>query len=262
MRNNRLKRWSRIAATAIILVSQILLPVVCKANSSIGVVITVVGTTGGISNFTVTYVTDTDMHLSWSFIGDAVNIMIRSKYGGYPANIPNSTTTPSDGNLAYYGSGTSFDDTSMNFDQNPGSLFYSAWAQKADGTWYTNLSTGSEESRVVLFIAFVVIALGLTIAAFMAKTTASGMLRIASVVAWLIMIPLAFGQNWPSSNTYLPAASALFCAAMMLIMVVATVTYYIDWRNTRRTHEPTDEETQAAYKHQIYGLTKKKSRWD
>ena len=135
MRNNRLKRWSRIAATAIILVSQILLPVVCKAKSSVGVVITVVGTTGGISNFTVTYVTDTDMHLSWSFIGDAVNIMIRSKYGSYPANIPNSTTTPSDGNLVYYGSGTSFDDTSMNFDQNPGSLYYSAWAQKADGTW-------------------------------------------------------------------------------------------------------------------------------
>jgi uncharacterized membrane protein len=262
MKTSKLTRRLGVVVITIILVSQILLPVVCKANSSIGVVITVVGTTGGISNFTITYVSNTDMHLSWSLNGDAVNIMIRSKYGSYPANIPNSSTTPSDGNLVYYGSGTSFDDTSMNFDQNPGSLYYAAWAQRADGTWYTNLSTGSEESRVVLFIAFVVIALGLTIAAFVAKTSASGMLRIAGVVAWIIMIPLSFAQSWPTTNTYLPVAAALFCAAMMLIMVVATVTYYIDWRNTRRTHEPTDEETQAAYKHQIYGLTKKKSRWD
>ena len=114
----------------------------------------------------------------------------------------------------------------------------------------------------MLYFAFVFIALGLMIAAFLAKTTASGMLRIASVVAWIIMIPLSFAQSWPTSNTYLPVAVAFFCAAMMLIMVVATVTYYIDWRNTRRTHEPTDEEYQASYKHQVYGLTKKKSRWD
>lgn len=216
----------------------------------------------GIMSFTVTYISDTEMDLAWTTDATVVNVMIRAKYGTYPANIPDENTAPSDGYLVYYGTDLTAVDTSMNFDQSPGSLYYSAWAQKADGTWYTNLSTGSEESRVVLFIAFVVMALGLTIAAFMAKTTASGMLRIASVVAWLIMIPLAFGQNWPSTNTYLPAASALFCAAMMLIMVVATVTYYIDWRNTRRTHEPTDEEFQNRYRNDIYKLTKKKSKWD
>ena len=114
----------------------------------------------------------------------------------------------------------------------------------------------------MLYFAFVVIALGLTIAAFVAKTSASGMLRIASGIAWIIMIPLSFAQSWPTSNTYLPVAVAFFCAAMMLIMVVATVTYYIDWRNTRRTHEPTDEEYQASYARQVRKLTKKKSRWD
>ena len=216
----------------------------------------------GILSFTVTYVSDTEMDLAWTVDATVVNVMVRAKYGGYPADIPDENTAPSDGYLVYYGTDLSAVDTSMNFDQNPGLLYYKAWAQKADGTWYTSTSTGSEESRVVLFIAFVVIALGLTIAAFVAKTSASGMLRIAGVVAWIIMIPLSFAQSWPTTNTYLPVAAALFCAAMMLIMVVATVTYYIDWRNTRRTHEPTDEEFQASYKHQVYGLTKKKSRWD
>ena len=112
------------------------------------------------------------------------------------------------------------------------------------------------------FAVFSVITLVLTIVAFVAKTSASGMLRIASVVAWIIMIPLSFAQSWPTSNTYLPIAVAFFCAAMMLIMVVATIMYYIDWRNTRRTHEPTDEEYQASYARQVRKLTKKKGQWD
>ena len=113
----------------------------------------------------------------------------------------------------------------------------------------------------MLYFAFVVMALGLMITALSVKTTASGMLRTASVVAWIIMIPLSFAQSWPTTNTYLPIASALFCAAMMLIMVVATIMYYVDWRNTRRTHEPTDEEYQASYVKQVRKLTKKKDRW-
>ena len=222
---------------------------------------------GGILSFVVTYVSNTEADFTWQLDPSttATNIMIRGEYNRYPSDIPNDTTAPSDGYLVYYGDGigvTTAIDNSLNQSDNLATLYYKAWAQKADGTWFTITTTSSRESVIMLFIAFVVIALGLTIAAFMAKTTASGMLRIASVVAWLIMIPLAFGQNWPSSNTYLPAASALFCAAMMLIMVVATVTYYIDWRNTRRTHEPTDEEYQASYARQVRGITKKKSKWD
>jgi hypothetical protein len=49
---------------------------------------------------------------------------------------------------------------------------------------------------------------------------------------------------------------------MTIVMTAATIMYYLTWRNTRRTHEPTDEEYQASYKRQVYGLTKKKSRWD
>ena len=112
------------------------------------------------------------------------------------------------------------------------------------------------------FAVFSVITLVLTIVAFVAKTSASGMLRIASVVAWIIMIPLSFAQSWPTSNTYLPIAVAFFCASMMLIMVVATIMYYVDWRKSRQTHTPTDEEQQAAYRKQVYGITKKKDKWE
>ena len=127
---------------------------------------------------------------------------------------------------------------------------------------YAKVSFIQQRRVNMLYFAFVFIALGLMITALSVKTTASGMLRIASVIAWIIMIPLSFAQSWPTSNTYLPIAVAFFCAAMMLIMVVATIMYYIDWRNTRRTHEPTDEEFQNKYRNDVYKLTKKRSRWD
>ena len=75
----------------------------------------------------------------------------------------------------------------------------------------------------MLYFAFVFIALGLMITALTVKTSSSGMIRISSVIAWLIMIPLSFAQSWPTTNTYLPIAVTLFCAGMMLVMVVATI---------------------------------------
>ena len=187
--------------------------------------------------------------------------MVRGKYGGYPADIPNDTTDPSDGYLVYYGSGSLVSDTSMNFDQNPGLLYYKAWAQKADGTWYIATGTGSKESRVVLFIGMIFLVFGLTIASFTLKGIIAPILRLASAILWIIMIPIMLSQNWTTTNTYLPTAISYFCIIMCIVMVIMTVIYVVDWRTSRRTHEPTDEEYQASYARQVRSLTKKKDRW-
>ena len=59
--------------------------------------------TAGIYTFTVTYISDTEMDLAWT-IGTGVDkVMVRAKYGSYPADIPDEYTSPSDGYLVYYG---------------------------------------------------------------------------------------------------------------------------------------------------------------
>lgn len=254
-----LRRIAVIVAVAVLA----LLPLSALASpTAVVTVVGVPGAMGGISNFVITYTSDTQLDLSWTLYGDAVNIMVRGKYGSYPADIPNDTTTPSDGYLVYYGSGSLVSDTSMNFDQNPGLLYYKAWAQKADGTWYIATGTGSKESRVVLFIGMIFLVFGLTIASFTLKGIIAPILRLASAILWIIMIPIMLSQNWTTTNTYLPTAISYFCIIMCIVMVIMTVIYVVDWRTSRRTHEPTDEEYQASYAHQVRKLTKKKGQWD
>jgi len=153
-----LKKIVAIVVIAIL----ILLPL--SASASPVAVVTIVGvpgSAGGISNFTITYTSDTQLDLAWTLYGDAVNIMIRGKYKSYPADIPDQNTTPSDGYLVYYGSASAVSDTSMDFSQNVGPIYYKAWAQKADGTWYTAPLKGSKESRdVILATLFGVLAIG------------------------------------------------------------------------------------------------------
>ena len=151
--------------------------------------------TNGITNFKIIYISDTQMDLSWT-LTSASNIMIRAKYGDYPSDIPNDTTTPSDGYLVYYGSGSSVSDTSMNFDQNPGLLYYKAWGQKADGTWYVQTSTGSKESKELILLSFIAIIIGLLVVNIMAKNSFIP-IKLVAAMAWAI--PLVWAIEYPPS---------------------------------------------------------------
>lgn len=117
----------------------------------------------GIFSFTVTYVTDTRLDLSWT-VGDNVSkVMVRSSYGKYPNDITSANETPSDGSLVYYGNALSYSDTSMDFENNFGMrLYYRAWAQLNDGSWVVASKTGWKESAVLTLIAIFGLALGLT----------------------------------------------------------------------------------------------------
>lgn len=139
--------------------------------------------TCGISDFLITYVSDTQMDLSWNYSYDGDQIMIRAQYGEYPDDIPDSVTTPSDGYLVYYGNGTSVSDTSMNFDQNFGPIYYKAWAQRADLTWHTDFASGWKESQKLLLIVLIMLAMGLLTLAFIFKVPA---LFLASAAMWVV----------------------------------------------------------------------------
>ena len=170
------------------LVRAILVVVILLSVSSpvmAGTVVTVSYTphlSGGISSFTITYVSDTQIDLDWSLYGNATGIMIRAKYGDYPADIPDENTAPTDGYLVYSGNATSVSDMSMDFDQSAGTLYYSAWAYKADGTWYTTASTGWRESETMLLLGLLFFAIAFTISSAVFK---KGWLSFAGAGGWI-----------------------------------------------------------------------------
>lgn len=131
-----------------------------KAATSIDVSIT--WTPGsGIMDFTITYVSDTELKLDWSIVAPASNIMIRAKYSEYPDDIPNEDTAPSDGYLVYYGNALTITDTSMNFNETPGGLYYRAWGQRADGKWIVIPLQGWEESARMVTLTASILFLGM-----------------------------------------------------------------------------------------------------
>ena len=147
----------------------------------------------GITSFTVTYVSDTEMDLAWTVDATVANVMVRAKYGQYPANIPNPNTQPSDGYLVYYGSGLSAVDTSMDMNQNAGTLYYEAWAQKGDGSWYLIPSQGSEESREMIGLLLGFLAVSLLIAGLVLKKS---WVMWFSIPFWVILsIYMAYYQS-------------------------------------------------------------------
>jgi hypothetical protein len=213
----------------IFLVARILfiLGVVCLPASSalagVGEEITIVANplvTGGIANFTITYISETQLDFDWGYTGDATHIMIRGKYGDYPANITDPWTDPSDGYLVYYGVDTSASDTSMDFDANPGPIYYSAWAQKDNGMWYMDMESGWEESAIVTLIALILLALGLMIVGYVFKRQA---FAFGAVGGWLLIGVYSYTRSVAVWDIYF----TLFFFCMGLVIVSALEAMYL-----------------------------------
>lgn len=191
--------------------------------------------TGGIFNFVITYVSDQRLDITWSTSADVSNTMIRGKYGSYPDDIPDEDTTPSDGYLVYYGNGHSASDTSVDFDENAGTLYYKAWAQRADGTWYINTSSGEQESAIMTLIAIILIASVLTFLSFKYPNYA---MAIISAGAWAVIIPYLIG----TPPTSLPAGSnALNMVLIVIGGAAAGVLIFGIYRTFNRNKEVSAE---------------------
>jgi hypothetical protein len=97
----------------------------------------------GVTEFTATWVTDSNVLLEWALPGDALNTMIRVKHGDYPEN-----TT--DGYLIYYGDAETANDTMVNLDAT-GEAYYSAFTEYPEG-YSTSYSTDLVEGEGMLLI--------------------------------------------------------------------------------------------------------------
>ena len=196
--------------------------------------------TSGILNFTITYVSDTRLDFDWAYSSGVNKIMIRGKYGGYPNDIPDENTTPSDGYLIYYGSGTSTSDTSVNFDESTGALYVKAWGQRPDGTWETQTSSGFEESAVLTLIALIMLSLGFTVSSYIFK---KGMLAFAGAGAWMITGIYCYTRAIAMWDVYY----SLFWLFMGL--TIASAFSPLAYRETTpKSEEPEDEDAEEIRK--------------
>jgi len=202
----------------------------------------------GIASFTVTYVNETALSLNWTYGSNVTGVMIRAKYGVYPADIATESETPSDGYLVYTGTGTSINDTSMDFDTNPGPIYYRAWAYRADGSWVITPSQGSEESAIMTLLAFFLLP---GIVSFLCMRSSYPILKFCAGVAWWVAA-FYWNTNPPSSVVVGSSVHTLMLDLLGVIGVAFVI--YVFWNTKRengvergRFHLPftqTDEEAE------------------
>ena len=224
----------------------------------------------GISSFTITYVSDTEMDLNWTVDDTAANVMIRAKYGSYPTDIPNENTAPSDGYLVYYGTDLSVADTSMNFNENAGSIYYKAWAQKADGTWYVPTHTSSKESREVVLIGLIGLGVIGSIFAIMKRNV---LFAIGAGALWFFLI--TYTRVNPLPNIVAGSGADSIFIGVCIAFSVATLlsVFWLNNRDEKRENPSPDEhevnrhnargsapESAEEYQARLYSLTHPKKK--
>lgn len=168
----------------------------------------------GIISFSIDYISDTQMDLSWTVAADVTNVMVRAKYGEDLDEIPNEDTDPSDGYLVYEGAGSSVSDTSLDFDQNPGPLYFKIWGQKVDNKWYTGSKYVWEESAVMTFLGILLFAFILSYLAFRSSFKP---MRFVAGFAWVAVL-IYWIASPPSAIT---AGSAAHVAVMLVLIFAA-----------------------------------------
>jgi len=166
--------WRTLLVVFVVL---FLLPSVVVADTSEDIVVTARGyIVDAPGNFTITYVSDSEVDLDWIKGPSVNNTMVRVKYGSYPED-------RDDGYLVYYGTNNNCTDSSILLAtyEVP---YYKAWNQRNDGIWE---EVGSEEeanfmSMSFLFTVLIILGLVLFVAAFRWRDI---LVSYAAALTWL-----------------------------------------------------------------------------
>lgn len=150
-------RWGLLGLLCLIIaILLIVVPVTAvQAESSDGVTVIAVGwICGSPGNFTLTYISDHEIGISWVKGEDAENTLIRASYGRAPQS-------RLEGYLVYYGAGTYCSDTGVSLDETIVPVIYRAWSQRADGIWAEDYAEGNIGGESMALIAQYVFIIGL-----------------------------------------------------------------------------------------------------
>jgi hypothetical protein len=149
---------------------------------------------GAPTGLTVTYVNDHEAGLTWTIAPSSIATQIRAAYGREP-------TSMTDGYLVYNGLGGAISDYQADLDQMDYTIFYRAWAQRADGVWgtaYADADTGAIMKYFTeSYTAYVFIGLAVVCMVFgfvFAKKGAKWIFYLA-MFAWILAGFYAFSQQ-------------------------------------------------------------------
>lgn len=221
-------RWISVILAAVLLVIISSPYIIVKADTTADVTLyaTPIVVGGGITNFTIIYVNDQRLDFTWGYSGNVTDIMIRGKYGSYPADITSVNETPSDGYLVYSGNATTASDTSIDFDQNAGIIYYKAWGQNNDGSWVLQAPSGSQEGKIMGLIALGLIAVGMTIVGARSQYY---ILKVMAGFFWILV--LAYWIYSPPSSVVV--GGAVHSIGIVVFIGVALAMFFMPMWTTR-----------------------------
>lgn len=252
------RKWRLWALVVVCLV--FLLPCAVVADSSEGVVVSATGWIAGApGGFTITYVSDYEVELSWTMGVDAVNVMVRAAYGREPED-------RADGYLVYQGSGTSATDAAIAL-STPEIVYYRAWSQNVGGVWselFSTVDTGGFMSMSFLFLTLVVLGLVLFLAAFRWKdlllSWSAGLTWLAIGFWWALggIENFDLSENWMQILVVVPF---LLFFVVMLRLMNTEITYEKEGKRWTGYGAPPREKGPSgyeAYRNQLYVRTRRK----
>lgn len=261
-------RWLKAGLLSLLL-TLLLTPLSVLADSSEDVTVTATGYVCGIpGDLTLTYISDFELGISFNKGEDAVNTMVRVKYGSYPES-------RTDGYLVYYGEESSCTDPNIDLtsSQMP---FYRAWHQNEGGVWEERgiVEEADFMSASFLFIGFILIAGLLTWFAIRVNLM---LFRLAGAMSWLglgIWLLLSDSTNLQMSDTWTQVIGLVFivmCIGVLSLQMKADIRHeasvrgplgsvgfpgarsesYSTWGTKPKKRKETTLERQAAYRERI-----------
>lgn len=202
----------------------------------------IAGIPGGL---TLTYIDDYEVEITWVKGVDAVNTMVRAKYGSYPID-------RTDGYLVYYGNGIVANDTGVNFDEGVADVYYRAWSQSAEGHWEEVGAADFMENPYMLLIALVLLSMGFTIASYIFK---KGMLAFAGAGAWIVTAIYCFSRSTETWDIY-------FSLAFLFIgLTIACFFSPLAWRETTDKGETPEEPDIQDLREEIEAFNRERNQY-
>jgi len=189
------------------------------ADSSADVTVTASGWVAGApGEFTLWYISDYEVEITWTKGEDAANTMVRAAFGRLPED-------RSDGYQVYYGDGASCTDTALSL-ATPEIVYYRAWSQRADGVWselFASATTEGFMSASFLFIGLIGLAGMLTYFAWQRRHV---LICMAASVSWLALgMWLFFGDV---TNLELTETWAQLIGWVFIMMTFACLLFLMD----------------------------------
>jgi len=185
------------------------------------------GDLGAPTDFALTYVTDTQVDITWVKDGGATNTLVRAKVGEYPISV-------TDGYEVYFGAGTSTSDTGLNLDETAAPVYYRAWSEDGGGGYSSNYAEDLIEGAGMRLIALIALPIGLMIMGYVFKRQG---LSFGAVGGWILLAVYAYGLSATQWDVYY---------GIFWLGIAMTIVSAVEAMSIRVKSEEVEEETSFA----------------